>query len=280
VLIEAGDDAAAVANAWHDFVSTVREHRNDPPYHLRPLLTILENAFPGLPRDRLVVLDHGCGGGLTVLFLIALGYTQSFGIDVGGDIARRNRVLALLPDAMTPRFFVYDGRQVPFEDGSVHLVFSQQVLEHVSPSVIDAYYAEEGRVLVNGGVAYHQVPHRLTPYESHTRTWLVHYLPRAVARPLYRLFGAPMSMVDHHLFLRTPGFHRRQLLLHIGDCRDATYERLMLRVDPSYYNGPKGLRSMMTALLATPVLGRLVRPVLCRLVMLDTVSIKRRTSAS
>jgi SAM-dependent methyltransferase len=279
-LMGAGEDAAAVAGAWRDFVSVVREHRNDPPYHLRPLLKILENAFPGLPRDQLVVLDHGCGSGFTVFFLIAFGYAQSFGVDVGGDIARRNRVLALLPEAMTPHFFIYDGHHVPFDDRGVHVVYSQQVLEHVSPSLIDAYYAEEGRVLADGGFAYHQVPHRLTPYESHTRTWLVHYLPRVLARPVYKLLGAPMSMVDHHLFLRTRGFHRRQLLRHIGDCRDVTHERLLLRVDPSYYDGPRGLRSMISRALEAPLLGRLLRPILCSLVMLDTVSVRRRASAS
>ena len=40
------------------------------------------------------------------------------------------------------------------------------------------------------------------PYESHTRTWVLHYLPRVLSLPLYRLLGRNAEFVRQHLFLR------------------------------------------------------------------------------
>ena len=87
-------------------------------------------------------------------------------------------------------------------------MYSQQVLDHVADDVLEAFYAEEARVLRPGGIAYHQVPHRLVSYDSHTKTWFVHYLPGPLRRPLFRALGRDPDVVQELVRLRWPWEHK------------------------------------------------------------------------
>ena len=93
-------------------------------------------------------------------------YRQVFG--VGTVAVGWNIQLKQAFDTADTHFSTYDGLVLPFPDGRFDFVFSQQVLEHVAPDQIENYYIEEARVLRPGGVAFHEVPHRLIPYDSHT----------------------------------------------------------------------------------------------------------------
>ena len=42
--------------------------------------------------------------------------------------------------------------------------------EHLRDDEVMEYYSEEGRVLKEEGLAYHELPHKYIPYESHTKT--------------------------------------------------------------------------------------------------------------
>lgn len=276
-LVQARDakNGKNAAQAWNAFCEAATT--GESPFHLATLLEQLDAVrrdFPDTPQSELTILDHGCGGAVTLLYLLANGYRGVVGVDVGGPLVRWNDLLIGLGAIDYPGFFVYDGRTLPLPDESVHLVFSQQVLEHVAPDVIEAYYAEEGRVLKPKGRAYHQVPHRLVPYESHSRTWFIHYLPRPAAQWMYRRLGrASVTLVDH-LFLRSPQYHRRAMQRHVGDYRDITALRISRPIDCRYYDGPIRLREMIGRLVRAPIVGDLFKRVLGQLMMLDTVSIK------
>jgi SAM-dependent methyltransferase len=226
------------------------------------------------PRSEIRILEHGFGSGSALLYLLALGFIRIHGIDLGGPDAALNRIAAAAGLAAPP-FAIYRGPKLPYADGSFDFVFSQQVLEHVAPAVIDAYYAEEARVLVPGGLAYHQVPHRLVPYDSHTRTWFVHYLPRPIAHRVYRMLGRDSEVAREHLFLRMPGFHRRQMRLHFGHCLDVTDGRLRRLKIEGYYDGPARVRNLVGKLVNMPVLGAAATALLKNLLMIDTLSIKQ-----
>ncbi len=278
-LLTARDRNAPFGEAWEAYRSEVQAAATRPPYHLRRLLRTVEDAARRHPTGQPVVLDHGCGGGSTSLFLFALGYREIYGVDITEGCTGWNRLLAEELGIDTPRFFTYDGQRLPLASESVDVVFSKQVLEHVRPEAIDAYYAEEARVLKPGGIAFHEVPHRLVPYDSHTETWFVHYLPRALALHLYRMLGCNMAFVRNELFLRSPGFHRAQVRRHIGEVRDVTIERLAGLGDLEYYDGPKRLRQAMTMLVNLPILGRMAALTLRNFVMLDTLARKDPTHA-
>lgn len=117
------------------------------------------------------------------------------------------------------------------------------------------------------------------PYDSHTRTCFVHWLPKALRRPLYRLTGKDPDYVESMLHLRSPRRHRAQTAAHIGACEDRTVQRLAGLTDFEDYEGSVALRRLIGGLVRLPLLGRLAGWMLRNFVMLDTVSVKpARTS--
>ena len=79
---------------------------------------------------------------------------------------------------------MYDDRHLSITGRSVNLIFSQQLLEHVYDDVLDAFYSEEDRVMKLGAKVVHQAPHLLMPFESHSNTWFIHWLPRVFQMPI------------------------------------------------------------------------------------------------
>lgn len=258
---------------WSQAVDTVERYRDQPPTHFVPLLRELGRL--DAEREDVRILDHGCGSGASLLFLMALGYRQIYGVDLGGPGPALNRLLAELYGEQDPRFFHYDGSSLPLADDSVDFVFSQQVLEHVGPSLLSRYYSEEARVLRPGGLAYHQVPHRLTPYDTHTRTWFVHYMPRGMADAGYRMLGRDADWVNDHLFLRWPWVHRRLASRFIGSTKDTTTTRLSLSLDYGSYEGPRRIRKGIDVAFRLPIIGHVAKLALGWLAMRDTVSVRR-----
>ena len=226
VLQAAARDGGDVGSAWAGFAKGARDSESEPPYHLRTLLGLIKSAQGDRPAADITILDHGCGGGMTMFYLAALGYQSVFGVDVGVEAELNNGIMAKAIGATDTRFFLYDGLRLPFENECVDFVFSQQVLEHVKDDVLDAYYSEEARVLKAGGCAFHQVPHRFSPYDSHSATWFIHYFPTGIRDSLYRLFGKDPEYLNSMLHLRPPHVHRRKLVRHIGSCEDVTLARL------------------------------------------------------
>lgn len=274
--IRAGDP---LQEPWQEFCDVVRETREAPPYHLRALVRNLDTCRGSKEPSAVRILDHGCGGGLTLLYFAALGYTNISGVDVGDSICERlNRLTSEILGHGEKRFFVYDGHQLPFEDRSFDFVFSQEVLEHVSPDVLSDYYGEEHRVLVPNGFAMHSVPHRLVPFDSHTRTWFLHWiLPREQWIRTLKFFGRDVQTAEAALFLRWPWRHKSLAKQYFGHVEDRTMDRLRDLQDFDYYDGPRRLRQILTFLFQLPVLGGWFGSVLSRFMMMDTVSINRRS---
>jgi SAM-dependent methyltransferase len=272
-LAAAVDDGSPLAGPWADYCAAVQS--SVPPYHLLGLLEELAKIGSGKPTGSVPILDHGCGGCWTLIYLAARGYTDIRGVDVAGSNCERwNRLTAEVFGMADKRFHEYDGTLLPFPDGSVDLVFSQQVLEHVHPDVLERFYAEEHRVLRNGGVAVHGVPHRLVPYDSHTRTWLLHwFLPRPAWIKVLRLLGCNVATAETALFLRWPWTHMRMARRHFGHCEDRTGDRLRRQVRFEYYDGPVGLRRMLAWFANLPGVGGVIRGVLKHFMLLDTVSV-------
>jgi len=112
-------------------------------------------SAPDPPRK---VLDLGCGRGDSVdLFRRFNPDVDWVGVDIGDSREALQRKRA---DAT---FVTYDGRRIPFPDGTFDLVYSSQVLEHVrEPSV---HLAEIARVLREGGSLVGSTS-QLEPYHS------------------------------------------------------------------------------------------------------------------
>ena len=273
-LREVGD--GPIVEPWQEFCATVQRSADAPPYHLGILLNRIEQYRGTRQKSEIAIFDHGCGGGHTLLYLAARGYTDIYGHDVGDDHSMQNRITNEILHHEAPRLTINDGKSIPLPDGCIDIVFSQQVLEHVDDAAIDSYFAEERRVLKPAGWAIHQIPHRLTPYDSHTQKWLIHYFPRPLHCALGRLFGTP---IPDHLHLRWPWFHRRALKRYIGSCQDLTLERLKSVTNPSYYDGSVRLRRLISMMIALPLIGYFAGALLRHFVMLETLSVRSGRAA-
>ena len=85
------------------------------------------------------------------------------------------------------RFVVADGRSLPFADAEFDLVVSNAVIEHVGTAGDQrAFVHELCRV---GRRVFVSTPNRWFPIEVHTLLPLVHWLPRARAREVFRALG-------------------------------------------------------------------------------------------
>ena len=274
VLTKACREGRPLDDAWSDFAALSRASSEDPPMHLHRIIKLLTDMEVDWSRSEISILDHGTGTGVNLFYLAALGYTNIWGANTLPKAQASNRIFHEILEIGEDRIFVYDGKRLPLSDQSIQLVISQQVVEHVSDSVIEAYYADEGRVLSLGGYAVHHVPHRFMPYDSHTKTWLVHCLPKLLQTPIYQFLGHDTDYLSNFLFLRSPYFHMRCARLYIGDVSDVTSDRLHMKIDIDSYDGPRNLRNIVGGICSLPYAGSIPRK-LCRpLMMLETVSRK------
>lgn len=106
---------------------------------------VLRAALAATPAPQPCVVDLGCGRGDGVdLVRAARPDAQWIGIDIAqsAEVDERRR-----DDA---EFRTFDGIHLPLEDGSVDVVYSQQVFEHVEQP--DPLLADVARVLRAGGI--------------------------------------------------------------------------------------------------------------------------------
>ncbi|MGH3072772.1 MAG: methyltransferase domain-containing protein [Gaiellaceae bacterium] len=89
------------------------------------------------------------------------------------------------------RYVRGDALELPFEDGSFDVVFSNAVIEHVGGEDEQRrFVAEALRVAPRVFVT---TPNRWFPIEVHTRLPLVHWLPDAASHRAYELAGKPWA---------------------------------------------------------------------------------------
>lgn len=109
-----------------------------------------------LPESSLVV---DVGGGRSCSFAAQLGDARHrirlIGVDISEEELRHNS------DVDETRVADVTDK-LPFEDGSVGMVVSRTVLEHVED--VEAFIAQASRVLVKGGYSIHLVPCRNAPF--------------------------------------------------------------------------------------------------------------------
>lgn len=101
--------------------------------------------------DRL--LDIGCGPGTF------LGNFNQYASAIGIDISAAQIDYATQHYATKQRTFsTFSGNALPFEDASFDVVTLIEVIEHVSPEVVDHLFSEAYRVLKPGGRFYVSTP--------------------------------------------------------------------------------------------------------------------------
>jgi SAM-dependent methyltransferase len=168
--------------------------------------------------DAAAILDNGCGVGMyTARFCQFSSRVAGVEIDPAAAAEARVRTGAEITVAA--------GEALPFDDGMFDVVFSHEVIEHVTDDRLAA--AEMVRVLAPRGRIVMFCPNRLYPFETHGHYWrgkyhfgntpLINYLPdplrnrlaphvRAYTGPGLRglFLGQPVRVVHHRVIY--PGF--------------------------------------------------------------------------
>ena len=136
-------------NRWSidEFLQTGRDE-------IAALIAYLDER--GLTAHRRRALDFGCGAG-RLTHALADHFEQVIGVDIAPsmiDVARK-----LHADRPGLDFRVNaSNRLESIEAGSIDLVYTRLVLQHMPPRYIRAYLAEFVRVLSPGGVLVFQLP--------------------------------------------------------------------------------------------------------------------------
>jgi SAM-dependent methyltransferase len=123
------------------------------------------------PERGAIVLDIGTGGGeLWTSFHPEINPSDFYLI--GLDLKLPSETRRNCPYSA---FVVADGRSLPFKDGSVDIIFSNSVLEHVGDEAEQKRMAQE--VLRVGKSFFIQVPNKHFPIEPHFFVPFMQYLP-------------------------------------------------------------------------------------------------------
>jgi SAM-dependent methyltransferase len=102
------------------------------------------------------VVDLGCGIGRMARH-VAPRVSRLIGIDVSGEMVRQAR--ARLGGVKNVEFIEGDGRSLaPIASGTIDLVYSHIVFQHLPRRVVLDYFREAGRVLKPGGRFVFQLP--------------------------------------------------------------------------------------------------------------------------
>ena len=273
---------------WNDFKKLAFYIEKKPPLAVLEIHNALKILEKKKDRKDIFIFDHGCGSALKSLYLAALGYTNIHGVNVNFDIEYVNIIMKEKFKSSKKTFLTTDGKKVPFPDKYFDLIISAQVAEHLRDDEVVDYYSEEGRVLKNKGLAYHELPHKYIPYESHTRLWLVHLFPYFCKPFLYGVFISIQKKKNlflkgsyyanyyskNFLVLRSPNFHKKMLLKYIGDYQDLTVKRLQENIDFSSYDhdSPIRLRKLMQKLFNIPILGKIFISIFKNFFILQTLA--------
>jgi ubiquinone/menaquinone biosynthesis C-methylase UbiE len=102
-------------------------------------------------NEQQLLLDIGCGDGVTASYMQQ--YFPKWNI-VGIDVSEESIKVAQLKNLSNAVFSVYDGKDLPFEDGSVDIIFIAGVLHHVSFHLHLSLIKEMVRVLKQEGRLY------------------------------------------------------------------------------------------------------------------------------
>ena len=212
------------------------------------------------------ILDYGCGTGILNILLLLKGYNDVHGVDViekfdnrilknmGFDDASFSLINAkdTNPIAMNSN---NNDEPLPFEDNSFDVITSSLVLEHVANP--DFYYSEAARLLKPGGICFFNFPHRLKPYDSHSRCWFIHYFPIKIRKILWDIFSRQGGdYLNNYLYLRTVSTHKKIAKKYFSYAEDRTGDRIKT-INFVNYKGNSKLRNFASKLMGLKYIGNI-----------------------
>jgi SAM-dependent methyltransferase len=250
IVLSEGNDKQLVKELHCALLENIQESK------LFVMLTLLKQLINSIGSIR--ILDYGCGGGQLLSYLRVLGYENLTGIDVNAEKIKAIRNLYSNIGFEQNTFFIYDGASLPFDSSSFDIIISQQVIEHVHN--VELYFSEGRRVLSLGGKILLDFPHRLIPYDTHTKMWFVHYLPLKMRGYFYDKYCTNSAEVyANFLYLKTVWFYKGLLDNMFSSIIDMTESRLSEFTYKKHYEGNLKLRCILDKFMNAPLVGKYIR---------------------
>ena len=254
----------AKTNDWLNLKHSVSQDRNNLPTHLKLYISDLKKIeAAGVKKSDIVILDHGCGSGISVLFLLANGYENVFGVDPKKHKydGVNDSLSSLLGYSVKPFTNYMPGNKIDLPTSSVNYIFSNQVMEHLSDNDLVSYLSEEQRIKSNISIIRHSFPSKNTFFETHTKTIFLHWL---LGRHSFnRLFGKKKrEWLENNLFLRWDQLYEKEFVKYVGPFVQENINRAELGQQHFEEKIVKRfLRIMFHKMLAVPVFTTTLRNV-------------------
>lgn len=131
------------------------------------------------------LLDLGCGTGLA-LSIVGRVFHNSVGCDTEEKEVKAAKELLKKLNLDIP-VIKYDGKKLPFKDGSFDVVISIDVIEHAKDPTL--MMEEIRRVLKKNGILHITTANKLWPIEPHFRLPFLSYLPNFLADWYVKITG-------------------------------------------------------------------------------------------
>jgi len=256
---------------WNHLKKKINNSKSHP-VTIQRVLNIVEKFLSNKKNIR--ILDHGCGGCFTIFYLHALNFQNLIGIDVGGEQKEINNFFYLISKKKNNKKIIYNGKKIPLKNKYFDFIFSQQVLEHIPFDKFKDFIKEEKRVLKSNGIVYHQIPHKLVPYESHLRIWFLHWLPKNIFAHLCKLLGKNYIFIKKHLWLQFPWIYYFYLNKYIGTTSNLSFQRIKLFNNENLELSGIGffIRKFASIIWKIPIIGNILSKLISHFIMLETIS--------
>lgn len=154
-----------------------------------------------LPREKIHILDWGCGRGELTIWLREQGF-DAFGVEVDEKIIRLSTDFLHqkgLPGSLLS--LLRDNGTTVYPDNFFHVIFSKQVFEHIAD--MDAVAEEMARITAPNGTGCHVAPGHLFPIEGHLRMPFLHWLPKGRLRKCLVFLFVCLGIEPHWAGLRS-----------------------------------------------------------------------------
>ena len=199
------------------------------------------------------ILDYGCGSGILNLLLLLKGYSNVHGVDVVKKFD--SKILQYMQFDNASFKLIGEDERLPFDDATFDVITSSLVLEHVEN--VDFYYSEAARILKPGGVCFFNFPHRLKPYDSHSRCWFIHYFPKSIRKLLWDIFARQGGdYLNNYLFLKTVSYHKRIAMKYFSHAENRTGNRIK-EINFVNYKGSSKFRLIAAKLMNLKYVGNI-----------------------
>lgn len=137
---------------------------------------------PNMKPSDINILDWGCGRGISVFKLREQGF-NALGLEID-ETTLHNGFEVFKANGINPSSILFHGDHIDeIHDNYFHIIFSEQVIEHVSD--LSMFVREQSRLTLKGGIGIHKFPGGKCITEPHLKIPLVHWLPKNRMRKIF-----------------------------------------------------------------------------------------------